>query len=101
MRIEPLVPDTAADRPQAGRQGFGVAESGRSASCGKDFAAAVDAVGKVFGEASSAEEAYAGGTGSLQQATYARARADVALAVAVAAVQRTAQSVQTLLNMQI
>jgi flagellar hook-basal body complex protein FliE len=101
MRIEPLVPDTAADRPQVDRQGFGVAESGWSTSFGKDFAAAVDAVGKVLGEASSAEEAYAGGTGSLSQATYARARADVALAVAAAAVQRTAQAVQTLLNMQI
>jgi hypothetical protein len=55
----------------------------------------------VLGDATQAEDAYADGTGSLQDATYRRAQADVALSVATVAAQRTAQSVQTLLNLQI
>ncbi len=65
------------------------------------FAQAVDALGAIFEDAKRAEDAYAGGSGDLRGAVYTRARADVALAVAVAAAQRTAQAVQSVLNMQI
>jgi flagellar hook-basal body complex protein FliE len=65
------------------------------------FARAVDAVGAIFSDAKRAEDAFAHGTGSLREATYERARADVVLAVAVAAAQRTAQAIQTVLSMQI
>jgi flagellar hook-basal body complex protein FliE len=51
--------------------------------------------------AQSAEDAFARGAGSLQDAVYERARADVALAVATAAAQRGAQAIQSILNMQV
>jgi hypothetical protein len=65
------------------------------------FARAVDALGAIFEDATRAENRYAGGHGSLRAAVYERARADVTLAVAAAAAQRTAQAMQTLLSMQI
>jgi hypothetical protein len=65
------------------------------------FAKAVDAIGHVLSAATGAEDAYANGTGSLQDAEYRRAQADVTLSVATAAVQRAAQTMQTLLNLQV
>jgi flagellar hook-basal body complex protein FliE len=88
MKIELLQPDVAPQIATApgDRAGFGQA---------------LDAIGKVLEGATKAEDAYAGGTGSLQDAMYARAQADVALSVATAAAQRAAQAVATLLNLQI
>ncbi len=68
---------------------------------GSDFARALDAIGEVLSQATQAEDAYARGNGSLQDAMYGRAEADVALSVATAAAQRAAQAVQTLMNLQI
>lgn len=68
---------------------------------GTAFARTVDAVGAVFRGAQQAEDAYARGAGSLRDAVYERARADVALSIAVAAASRAAQAVQNVLNMQI
>lgn len=88
MRVELLTPDAALQTaPSPGD------ESG--------FGRALDAIGRVLGDATRAEDAYAGGTGSLQDAMYQRAQADVALSVATATAQRAAQAVQTLLNLQI
>jgi len=88
MRVELLQPDAApaTAAPAAGESGFGKA---------------VDAIGRILDEATRAEDAYASGNGSLQDAVYGRAQADVALSVATAAVQRAAQAVQTLMNLQI
>ncbi|HTZ54172.1 MAG TPA: hypothetical protein VMB20_03850 [Candidatus Acidoferrum sp.] len=88
MKVELLHPDVAPPASAAPAD-----ESG--------FAQALDAIGKVLGGATQAEDAYAGGTGSLEEAMYQRAQADVALSVATAAAQRAAQAVQTLLNLQI
>lgn len=88
MRVELLVPDTASAPPPPPADAFG-------------FAAALDDAGSLLDRAASAEDAYAAGSGSLQDATYERARADVALSVATAAAQRAAQAVQSILNMQI
>jgi len=88
VRVELLQPDAA---PQ------GTAPSTDPTG----FARALDAIGAVLGAATQAEDAYASGAASLQEATYRRAEADVALSVATAAAQRAAQAVQTLLNMQI
>ncbi len=88
MKIELLQPDTAAQASPASNDQTG-------------FGQALDAIGKVLSEATRAEDAYAGGTGSLQDAMYQRAQADVALSVATAAAQRAAQAVQTLLNLQV
>jgi flagellar hook-basal body complex protein FliE len=61
----------------------------------------LDDLGSVLGKAEHAEDAFAAGTGDLQTAVYERARADVALSVATAAAQRTAQALQSILNMQV
>jgi flagellar hook-basal body complex protein FliE len=88
MRVEPLLPDVApasiAPAPQPNA-----------------FSAILDDLGAVLGKAQHAEDAFASGSGDLQNAIYERARADVALSVATAATQRTAQGLQTLLNMQV
>lgn len=88
MRVEPLLPDApaapAADTGDAGA-----------------FARSLDALGAVLHGAQTAEDAFASGAGTLQEAVYERARADVALAVATAAAQRCAQAVQSVLNMQV
>lgn len=91
MTVRPL----QSDLPQPD------APAAAAASGGGTFADAVDAVGAIFSDAKRAEDAYANGGGSLREAVYERARADVALSVAVAAAQRTAQAVQTILTMQI
>ncbi|HTU69657.1 MAG TPA: flagellar hook-basal body complex protein FliE [Candidatus Baltobacteraceae bacterium] len=89
MRVELLQPDTASPTTPAEARD----ETG--------FARALDQVGKVLSDATSAEDAYANGGGSLQDAVYRRAQADVTIAVATAAVQRAAQAVQTVMNLQI
>ena len=88
MRVEPLLPDIAPV-PQTDRAGAGA------------FAKALDALGDVLSGAQRAEDAYAHGSGTLQSAIYERARADVALSVATSAAQRLAQSIQSILNMQV
>lgn len=89
MTITPLVPDQApsASRPAAPDSGA--------------FAKALDGVGSALTRADNAEDTFAAHTGSLQDAIFERAQADVALSVATAAAQRTAQALQSVLNMQI
>ncbi len=92
MRVEPLLPDTAPFAASGGDAGTGVAGG---------FAKALDALGTILGGAERAEDSFAYGGGTLQEAVYERARADVALSVATATAQRIAQSVQSILNMQV
>lgn len=88
MRIEPLI----LDLPKA----KSTAPTGDASIFGK----MLDDLGSVLGRATGSENAYAIGSGNLQQAVYERAQADVALSVATAAAQRTAQALQSILNMQ-
>jgi flagellar hook-basal body complex protein FliE len=88
VRVEPLVPDA----PPLGTLGRGDAAG---------FAKALDALGEMLGSAQGAEDSFAYGGGTLQEAVYERARADVALSVATATAQRITQSVQSVLNMQV
>ncbi|MGC1380675.1 MAG: flagellar hook-basal body complex protein FliE [Candidatus Baltobacteraceae bacterium] len=88
MTVEPIVPDLAP------------APSARSDDA-TAFARALDALGSTLIGASRAEDAFAYGRGSLQEAVYERAQADVALSVATASVQRLTQAVQSVLNMQV
>lgn len=88
MRVEPLTPDIAPV-PDAHDTDGGA------------FARALDALGDVLAGAQGAEDAFARGGATLQDAVYERARADVALSVATAAAQRAAQSITAILNMQI
>ena len=88
MRVEPLVPDISSS-PKA--------DAGDASA----FARALDALGAALGDANRAEDRFAYGSGSLQNAVYERARADVALSVAASSATRIAQSVQSILNMQV
>jgi len=88
VRVEQLLPDAAPVAAAGGRDAGG-------------FAKALDALDAILGSAERAEDAFADGGGTLQEAVYERARADVALSVATATAQRIAQSVQSILNMQI
>lgn len=89
MRVEALIPDVAPIAPAA------------PAPQANAFAQMLDDVGAVLGKAQQSEDAFASGTGDLQSAIYERARADVAVSVATAAVQRTTQALQSLFNMQV
>ena len=89
MTITPLIPDQSPG-PQPRPPG----DSGA-------FAKALEGVGYTLARADAAEDAFAAHGGSLQDAIFERAQADVALSVATAAAQRTAQALQSVLNMQI
>lgn len=88
MRVEALVPDVAPRLAQP------LGEAG-------GFTGALDDVERALTRANRAEDLFAGGRGTLQEAAYERARADVALAVATAAAGRAAAAVQAVLNMQV
>ncbi len=89
MTVKPLVPDiaVAAQRPHDAKPSL--------------FARALDAIGETLQSAQTAEDRFATHAGSLQGAVIARARADVALSIATAAAQRSAQALQSILNMQV
>ncbi len=88
MRVEPLIPDAPVAQPQPSDDAA-------------VFARALDALGNVLAGAAQAEDNFAYGRGSLQDAIYERAQADVALSVATATAQRIAQAAQSVLNMQV
>lgn len=71
------------------------------ASSANEFAKVLDDLGSVLGHATESEDNFANGSGDLQTAVYERARADVALAVATAAAQRTTAALQSIFNMQV
>ncbi|HZZ00809.1 MAG TPA: flagellar hook-basal body complex protein FliE [Candidatus Baltobacteraceae bacterium] len=91
MKVELLHPDLPA-APERSAGGSDAA---------KLFADVAQALGATLDRADKAENAFAGGAGSLQAAVYERARADVALSVATAAAQRATQAIQSILNMQV
>lgn len=95
MNVTPFV----ADRPPAVDDDPFAAQTPFPGSTA--FGNALDRAGSALTRADRAEDAFAAHAGSLQDAVFERAQADVLLAVATAAAQRTAQSVQSLLNMQI
>ncbi|MDQ2864653.1 MAG: flagellar hook-basal body complex protein FliE [Candidatus Eremiobacteraeota bacterium] len=88
MKVELLAPD-AAPAPASPTAGAGI------------FAKTLDDVAATLDRATRAEDAFAGGGGSLQDAVYERARADVALSVATAAASRASQALTSILTMQI
>lgn len=89
MKITPLILDQP---PQS---------SGAALPDLNAFGKALDRAGATLRAADGAEDAFAAHAGSLQDAVFERAQADVVLSVATAAAQRTAQAVQSILNMQI
>jgi hypothetical protein len=96
MRVDVLVPDgPLAPQPLAPR-GPAAAQAD-----GDAFARLVDAAGSILAGADRAESAFVAHRGGLQEMVVERARADIALQVAATAAQRAAQSISTLLGMQI
>jgi flagellar hook-basal body complex protein FliE len=91
MQVESLVPDIAPDAPR-------VTPLPGAAGAFGDL---VDAAGTVLANADGAERAFAAHRGGLQEMVVERARADIALQIASAGVQRVTQGLQTLLGMQI
>jgi flagellar hook-basal body complex protein FliE len=87
MRVEPLVPDI----PRTENASTDVA----------GFARALDAIGGALMSANQAEDNFAYGRATLQEAVYERAQADVALAVASSTATRITQAVQSILNLQV
>lgn len=104
MTIVPLPagPSPAAQTPDSDAPpGTATPSTGAAAS----FA---DAVGKAFGDASTAlqkadraERAFASGRGGMQEMVLQRAQADIALSVASAAASRASQALSTILGMQV
>ncbi|HVA34205.1 MAG TPA: flagellar hook-basal body complex protein FliE [Candidatus Baltobacteraceae bacterium] len=92
MTVEPLLPDAAPQIPLTNRPAL---------SADAAFARALDEFGSILTGAQTAEDAFANGAGSLQEAVYERARADVALSVATAAASRAAQAIGSIMNMQV
>jgi len=90
MRVDLLVPDAPPPR--------GAQPSSAGANA---FAQLVDAAGSLLERADRAEAAFAAHRGGLQEMVVERARADIAVQVAATAAQRAAQSLATLLGMQI
>ncbi len=88
MTVRPLLPDAALVSPTS--------DKGKEA-----FAEIVDALGSTLRKGSQAEDAFAAGHGSLRDAVYARAKADVAVEVAAAELQHAAQALQSILTMQV
>lgn len=89
MTVEPLIPDAP------------VASAPRRDPSAEEFVRALDALGAMLRGAENAEDAFAAGGGTLQEAVYERARADVALSAATAAAQRCAQAISSIINMQV
>jgi hypothetical protein len=90
VRVELLVPDAPAPHgPQIG------------APDSSAFARLVEAAGTILEGADRAETAFAAHRGGLQEMVVERARADIAVQLAASAAQRTAQTLSTLLGMQL
>jgi hypothetical protein len=100
MQVDLLIPDAAPPRGPFGPSGSADA-GGAGAPGGDGFAKLVDAAGAILGGAERAEAAFVAHRGGLQEMVVERARADVALQIAATAAQRTAQSLTTLLGMQL
>ena len=88
MTVRPILPDEARASAPAGVE--------KNA-----FAGIVDALGATLRKGSQAEDVFAAGHGSLRDAVYARAKADVAVEVAAAELRHAAQALQSILTMQV
>lgn len=98
MTVTPLVPNPAPDVPDLP---IATAPAARGDDFGNALLRALDGAGALLGRADALEQAFARGSGGLQEMVVERAQADIALAVAGAAASRTAQALSTILGMQV
>jgi flagellar hook-basal body complex protein FliE len=90
-----IVPDSGGDRPNV---------SSIPESQPLDFGTLLDALkagSAALDKAESAENAFAAGTGGLQEMVFERAKADSIVSIAAAVSSRVAQSLNTLVQMQL
>lgn len=100
MTVVPLESAGELDLPALGSARAAALPPGANAftsALGGAFNAASDALGR----ADAAESAFSAGRGGMQEMVLERAQADVALSLASAAASRAAQSLSTILGMQI
>jgi flagellar hook-basal body complex protein FliE len=89
----PTEPDTSPDAPQSGAPS--------QATFAQTLTDALAATAGALERADGAERAFAAGRGGLQEMMLQRAQADVALSIASAAATRAAQTLTTILGMQV
>lgn len=89
MTIIPLQPDIASPLTRTTPQAT------------SPFSRMLDDIRATLEHAQDSEDRFSRGEGSLRSAIYDRVRADLTLNVATAAVSRTVQSLQSILQMQI
>jgi flagellar hook-basal body complex protein FliE len=100
MRIVPLEPD-APLAPLAPREPGGASVSSGPVPFAAELGRAFDAASGALGRAERAESAFLRGRGGLAEMIVERARADALLSLAAAAGSRAAQSLSTILGMQV
>jgi flagellar hook-basal body complex protein FliE len=91
-----IAPDSGSERPNVSA----IPESQPPL----DFGSLLDALkagGAALDKAESAENAFAAGTGGLQEMVFERAKADSIVSIAAAVSSRVAQSLNTLVQMQL
>jgi hypothetical protein len=107
VQVQLLVPDAAPAQglvPDAAPGGVAAPNAVMAPVGDHDegaFARLVDAAGSLLSGAERAEGAFVQRRGGLQEMVVARARADVALAIATSAAQRATQAISTVLGMQV
>ncbi len=99
VQVQVLVPDAAPGVVAAPIDGGAASRDARDE--GGAFARLVDAAGSLLSGAERAEGAFVQHRGGLQEMVVARARADVALAIATSAAQRATQAISTVIGMQV
>ena len=94
MTVTPLEPDIPSPYEPA-------VSSGHTPSFGDVFTHVLAFAGGALERADASERAFIRGHGGLQEMVVERARADAALSLAAATASRAAQSVSTILGMQV
>lgn len=103
MRIVPLEPDTAEPQAATPLDGSSTREAppAGAAPFAAELGRAFDAAGVALQRADRAEGAFLHGRGGLAEMVVERARADALLSLAAATCTRAAQSLSTILGMQV
>jgi len=89
MRVDAIVPDSATP------------VGAPSPAAASHFTRLIEAASSQLDRADAAESAFAHGRGGMQEMVLERARADIALQVAVSGTQHAAQALNSILGMQI
>ena len=95
------VPLTAVSAPSSSELDDAVPSSPADGGLFNGLVGGLESAGAALEQAQHAERAFASGRGGLQEMVFERARADSILSVASAGASKAAQSLNTILNMQV